>query len=276
MELTSENPADLPAHKCGRHGHMSKRSRKLCRQNVVAGTEHCPHHAGKPLEQQKAEGQIRLEVAKLATDGKPSPWTLDGHDGSMIDPKVEILRMIAFWRWKVNMYGGLLQQAYEAAERLRGAGRPTGAPPNPMDIVQLSEPEWERDDERDTVTLEHPELQRARADLERVFAQGGVTALIGHKYDVDRNGRVFAVDEGIRGLVTLEKDANTMLLKCCGMAVQAKVAESRIQLAEQVGVMIQAVILGVLRDLSIAADDRVMQIIAVNIDQVAGTPALAA
>lgn len=278
-QATGQDPNSLPAYKCGHYGHVSKRTHKLCGQNVVTGTEHCPHHAGKSLEQHRAEGQIRVEAAKLATDGKASPWTLDGHDGSMIDPKVEILRMVAFWKWKANKYGSLLEEAYVAADRLRKATRRTGAPPDPLDdvngIVELREPEWDEDGDGNPIG-EHPALQTARKDLERIFAQGGVTALIGHKYDVDRLGRVFAVDEGIRGLVTLEERAHTMLAKCINLAVQAKVAESRIQLAEQVGVMIQAVILGVLRDLSIAADDRVMHLIAMHIDQVAGTPALTA
>lgn len=263
----TERPEDLPPYKCGRYGHKSKRTHKLCRQNVVAGTEHCPHHAGKSLEQHRAEGQIRILAAELDAD-PASPWTLDGHDGSNIDPKVVILQMIAFWRWKVNQYGALLQKEYEAAEAL-------GIRVKGEEIVSLNDPEWESGD-GDDVLPEHPALQRARHALETTFKRGGTAAFIGHEYDVDRNSRVFAVKEGIRALVSLEERANTMLLKCCGMAVQAKVAESRIQLAEQVGVMIQAVILGVLRDLSIAADDRVMHLIAMHIDQVAGSPALAA
>lgn len=248
----------LPAHKCGHWGHLSKRTHKPCGANVVTGTHACLIHAGKTLEQHRAEGAIRITASK---------WTLDGHDGSMIDPKVEILRMIAFWKWKANLAGELLQRAYQAAEKLEQAHRV-------HDIVHVEDHKWEVDPDGDGVLLEHPALQAARIALNDVFAQGGVTALVGKKLDVDRNGRVFAVDEGIRGLVQLEKDAHTMLAKCCQLAVQAKVAESRIQLAEQVGVMIQAVILGVLRDLGVAADIRVMDIIAANIDLVAGSPAL--
>lgn len=264
---TGENPADLPAFKCGHYGHMSKRQRKLCRQNVVAGTEHCPHHAGKPLEVHKAEGQIRILAEKLDAD-PASPWTLDGHDGSDIDPKIVILQMIAFWRWKVNQYGALLQKEYEAAEAL-------GVKIKGEEIVELREPEWESGD-GDDVLPEHPALQRARHAVEQTFKRGGVAALIGHEYDVDRHSRIFAVKEEIRALVTLQERASDKLMKACALATQAKVAEAKIHLAEQVGVMIQAVILGVLRDLSIPADDRVMELIAVNIDQVAGSPALAA
>jgi hypothetical protein len=250
----------LPPTKCGHWGHVSKRTHRPCGAQVITGTHACQIHAGKPLEQARAEGAVRVQFSK---------WTLDGHDGSDIDPKVEILRMIAFWKWKANLAGTLLERAYKAADRLRQAHKA-------LDIIHVDDPEFEYDSGEDGYLLEHPALQTARQDLEAIFSQGGVTALVGKKYDVDRNGRVFAVDEGIRGLVQLEKDAHTMLAKCCALAVQAKVADAKVQLAEQVGVMIQAVILGVLRDLGVAADIRVMEIIAFNIDQVAGSPALAA
>lgn len=258
------DPLALPAYKCGRYGHRSKRTGRLCRQNVVSGTHNCPHHAGKSLEQHRAEGQIRLEAAELL----PSRFTLDGHDGADIDPKVTILSLIAFWRWKANHYGALLQKEYDAAEAL-------GVRVQGETIITLNEPEWDSDGD-DDVLPEHPALQRARHAIEDTFRKGGTAAYIGHEYDADRNGRVFAVKEGIRGLVTLEERSHTMLAKFCALAIQAKVAESRIQLAEQVGVMIQAVILGTLRDLSIATDERVMEIIAANIDAVSASPALQA
>lgn len=262
-----ERPADLPAHKCGRYGHKSKRTGKLCRQNVDRGTRHCRHHAGKRREVHQAEGLIRLEAAE---------WTLDGHDGSDIDPKIEILRMIAFWKWKANMYGRLLHDAHAAAERLKTAFRADQPDRHSIVTVHLNRPDYDVQDDGD-VLEEHPALQTARADLERVFTQGGVTAFVGHKYDVDRDGRVFAVDEGIRALVTLEERAHTMLAKCCTMAVQAKIAEARIHLAEQTGVMIQAVILGVLRDLGvIATDEHVKTLIVSHIDTVVGAPAMLA
>lgn len=257
-----DRPEDLPAHKCGHYGRKSKRTKRLCRQNVVKGTDACRNHGGKALEQQKAEGAIRLEAAAL--------WTLDGHDGTDLDPRVEILRLIAFWRWKANLYGKLLQEAYTAAESLRKAHQ--------AGTILLAEAETENrfdgDGEYDGERYEHPALQVARADLERIFISGGVTALVGHKYDVDRDGRVFAVDEGIRGLVQLEQKAHELVGKFCHLAVQAKIAEVRIEMAQQIGVMIQTVILGVLRDLDIAATERrVQDLIIAHIDMVTSGPA---
>lgn len=246
----------MPSHKCGRHGHLNKFG-KLCGQNVVKGTTACRSHGGRPVEQQKAIGAIRLELAA---------WTLDGHDGADLDPRIEILRLIAFWKWKANFYGTLLHDAYQAAERLREA--------HAANQIVLAEPEEESRFNHDGsfagVIPEPPALQTARADLERIFTQGGVTALVGGKYDVDRDGRIFQADEGIRALVELERKAHEMVGKFCGLAVQAKIAEARVQLAEQVGLMIQAVIVGVLRDLGVAADRRVYDLIVTHIDMVTG------
>jgi hypothetical protein len=255
--------ASMPAHKCGHHGHRNKAG-DPCGQNVVKGTKHCRHHAGRPLEEQRARGLLNIELSK---------WTLDGHDGQDLDPRTEILRLIAFWKWKANLYGGLLRDAYEAAERLQRAAR--------AEEIVLAKPEWESDpDDEDGAPIpEHPALQTARQDLQRIFAQGGVTAFVGYKHDVDRVGRVYAVDEGIRALVKLEKDAHEMLGKFCSLAVQAKIADARIKLAEQVGLMIQMVIIGVLRDLDVrTTDQRVQELIVSHMDLVATTagPALAA
>ena len=143
----------------------------------------------------------------------------------------------------------------------------------------LAGPETEPrfDDEGDYAgeVPERPDLQTARLDLERIFASGGVTAFIGARYDVDRDGRVYAVEEAIRALVTLEERAHTMLAKMCQLAVQAKVADARIRLAEHVAVMIQTIILGVLRDLNVSAMERQVQdLIVMHMDAVAAAPAL--
>lgn len=254
-------PEDLPAHKCGHHGHKSKRTGQPCRQNVVKGTRHCRNHAGRPLDEQRARGAIVLELQQ---------WTLDGHDGADLDPRIEILRLISFWKFKANLYGSLIAQAYEAAERLKKA-HAAGAI---LLEAEQTTTRFDGDGEYAGELHEEPALQVARQDLERIFTTGGVTAFVGYKYDVDRDGRIYPTDEGIRGLVQLEQKAHEMVGKFCHLAVQAKVAETRIELAQQVGVMIQAVILGVLRDLNISATDaRVRDLVVAHIDQVTSGPA---
>lgn len=248
-EQRPKRPAGDPTKDPSKHAYYGGRNKdgSPCGGNVVEGTRTCRMHAGKPLDQVKAEGAIRIEVRQ---------WMLDGHDGSRIDPRSEILRLIAFWRWKTNRYGQLIGEAYEAAERLReahGAGSLLVA-----------------DDPSEGDGTEHPATQAARADLERIFTTGGVAALVGNRYDADRDGRVYAVDEGIRALVKLEGEASDRVAKYCALAVQAKVAETRIELAQQVGAMIATVIVGVLGDLGVAADERVMALVAQHMDLVGG------
>jgi hypothetical protein len=243
---------DMPPYKCGHYGHKNKRG-EPCGQNVPKGTRHCTGHARKPKEQHKAEGLTRIEFTK---------WMLDGHDGSSIDPRVEILRMIAFWKWRCNLYGSLLGQAYEAAERLQQAAA--------AEQITFIAEQVEVDD-RGREQPEHPELQTARADLQRVFSLGGVSALVGVKYDADRNGNVYGVDEGVRALTELERKAHEMVAKMCALAIQAKVAEAKIDLAKQVGVMIQVVIVGVLTELGVkAAEERVWELVVRHMDLVGG------
>lgn len=252
----SGDPTALPVYKCGHYGHVNQAG-NWCGQNRIKGTTACRRHGGKPLEQQIAEGKIRLELAA---------WTLDGHDGSNLDPRVEILRLIAFWKWKANFYGTLLHKAYEAAEQMRTAH----AAQKLLLAEEETENRYHANGDFAGVIHEPPELQVARDQLEQIFVSGGVTALVGHKYDVDRDGRVFPVDEGIRALVQLEQKAHEMVGKFCHLAVQAKVADVKIQLAEQVGLMIQTIITGVLRDVGVDTDMRVQQLIVTHIDRVAG------
>lgn len=263
VDVAGRRPEDLPAHKCGHHRHLNKAG-AWCGQNVVKGTTACRNHAGRTLDEQRARGQIRLELVK---------WTLDGHDGAGLDPRLEILRLIAFWKWKANFYGQLLGEAYEAANALKAAHE-AGAL---LLADPVTEARYTPDGDYDGEIHEDPRLQTARADLERIFTAGGVTALVGHQYDVDRDGRVYATQEGIRALVQLEQKAHEMVGKFCHLAVQAKVAEHRIEMAQHVGVMIQAVILGVLRDLGVSAmERRVQDLVVFHIDQVTASPALAA
>lgn len=190
----------------------------------------------------------------------------DEFDGSDIDYRAEALRMIAFCKHRASEYGRLLADAYEAAERLKEeheAGK-----------LLIAERAGEPEDE-------NPQIQTARADLERIFLTGGVTAFVGHKWDADRHGRIYAVEEGVRALVKLEREAIADLRSAIALAKDLKVAEAQIDLAKLVGGMIQAVILGVLRELArrglVTAnvdDATVLELIAHQMDVVAGRAAL--
>lgn len=243
----------------------------LCTQPAGWGTSHlgvgrCKRHGGSTPTQVIAAEKVVAERA--AATLRMRLRRFDEFDGSEIDYRAEALRMIAFCKHRASEYGRLLADAYEAAERLKEA--------HEAGDLLVGEYPGEPEDE-------NPRLQTARADLERIFLTGGVTAFVGHKWDADRHGRIYAVDEGVRALVKLEREALADLRSAIALAKDLKVAEAQIDLAKLVGGMIQAVILGVLRELAqrglVTAkvdDTTVLELIAHQMDVVAGRTALVA
>lgn len=232
----------------------------LCERPAGWGTDHpgvgrCKRHGGSTPTQTVAAEKVIAERAVDTLRGKLRRF--DEFDGSDIDYRAESLRLIAFWKWRASEYGRLLGEAYEAAERLKRAHE-AGA----LVLAGVG------DDEA-------PATQAARLDLERIFLTGGVTAFVGHRWDADRHGRLYAVDEGVRALVKLEKEALTELRAAIALAKDLKVAEAQIDLAKLVGGVIAGVILGVMAELhrrghvSLAADDRlVLELIAGQMEAV--------
>jgi hypothetical protein len=79
---------------------------ELCVGYVVKGTKRCYRHAGKKLQQAKAEGAIVTELER---------WGLDGHS-TLVDPGELLLRLVTQSAWRVQKYSELLGRAHEAAE----------------------------------------------------------------------------------------------------------------------------------------------------------------
>jgi hypothetical protein len=243
----------------------------LCQRPAGWATDHpgvgrCKRHGGATRTQAVAAEKVVAERA--AATLRMRLRRFDEFDGSEIDYRAEALRMIAFCKHRASEYGRLLADAYEAAERLKEA--------HEAGELLIAERDGEPEDE-------DPRRQTARADLERIFLTGGVTAFVGHKWDADRHGRIYAVEEGVRALVKLEREAIADLRSAIALAKDLKVAEAQIDLAKLVGGMIQAVILGVLRELGrrglVAAqieDATVLELIAQQMDVVAGRSALVA
>lgn len=204
-----------------------------CFQFVVEGTETCRMHAGMSAAKIRAKGNVMVELKR---------WGLDGHT-TLRDAGEVLLRLVTQSASRVELYSQLLGEAFEAAERVRQASA-AGA------LVVAEKRPTDGDEEMG----ERPELQAARADLERVFAVGGVGALIGVKRDADRYGRLYDVEEAVRGLARLEAEERDRCASFAAKAVAAGLAERQVRLAEQQGMLLVAAIRAILADLSLSAD----------------------
>lgn len=185
-----------------------------CQAQAVAGTDACRVHAGRPLAEQRAKGNVVVELSR---------W---GISDKTLDPGVTLLQLMTQSFQRAKLYGELLEEAYDAAERLQGAD--VGELPESVDSVA----------DRD----------RAAQDLQRVFASGGVSALIGHTYSSSEDG-VFAASEAIRGLVTLEAQERDRAAGMAAKAVAAGLATRQVELAEQQGALVASAIRAVLTQL---------------------------
>jgi hypothetical protein len=217
------------AKKCYEFGHRNKAGLP-CGANVIAGTTGCWRHAGKKKDRAKAEGQVALELKR---------W---GLNDTAIDPGVVMVRLVSQSAERVALYADLLGQAYEAAERLKQA----------HDAEELIVTEADAD-------LEHPEdpsVQAARQDLRRIFTTGGVAALIGYKFDADRDGRIYATEEAVRGLAKLEAEERDRCASFATKAIAAGLAERQVRLAERQGALMASTFRGALDDADVPAEVR--------------------
>jgi hypothetical protein len=196
-----------------------KRDGMLCNGHAVAGTDLCRMHPGTSLEKHKAKGAVVVELSR---------W---GITDRTLDPGITLLQLMTQAFYRAKLYGELLEQAYEAAERLQGVrgGRADG-----IDDLPSVDSAADRD--------------RAAQDLQRIFATGGVSALIGHTYAADKDGGVFATGEAIRGLVTLEAQERDRAAGMAAKAVAAGLATRQVELAERQGALVADLIRALFAD----------------------------
>jgi hypothetical protein len=225
---SKRDPSGDPT-RCGHWGGKRKDG-SPCVGMIVAGTKRCRMHGGKSLQKQRVAGQVAVELKR---------W---GLNDTAIDPGVVMVRLVSQSAERVALYADLLGQAYEAAERLKQA----------HDAEELIVTEADAD-------LEHPEdpsVQAARQDLRRIFTTGGVAALIGYKFDADRDGRIYATEEAVRGLAKLEAEERDRCAGFAAKAVAAGLAERQVRLAEQHGALMAATFRGALDDAEVPAEVR--------------------
>lgn len=197
-----------------------------CKNGPIAGGKVCTMHGGK-APQTKAKAAVRAEV---------QAW---GLGDSTVDPGEVLLRLVSQSAARAERYSALLEEAYDAADRLRVA----------YDAERIVvEQAYEEFDEKAS-------MQVARADLDRIFNTGGVAALVGNTYD-DANGSIYATGEAIRGLAQLEAQERDRCATFAAKAIAAGLAERTVRLAERQGEMIASVLMAVFDDLDLTDEQR--------------------
>lgn len=205
-----------------------------CGLYPMLGATVCASHGGK-APQVAAKAAVRAEVMR---------WGLtDQH----ADPGEVLLRLVTQSAARVEHYARLLEEAYDAAERLRTAHAAGGM----LEHLDTETRSW-ADPETGREIFEDPAVQKAKADLERIFNQGGVTALVGATYSATTKGELYQTGEAIRGLAKLEADERERCAAFAAKAVAAGLAERQVRLAEKQGAMIAEVLRAVLGDPELA------------------------
>lgn len=129
-------------------------------------------------------------------------------------------------RKRADLYAQLLQEALEAAERLKRAHD---------DGLSI---ESEGDEDADTA-------ETARRDLDRIFNTGGVAARVGNTYGAAKDVGVYVTGEAIRGLADLEARERERCANFASKAVAAGLNERMVRLAERQGELLAQVVRGI-------------------------------
>jgi hypothetical protein len=184
----------------------SKQTGKQCRAKAIPGGTVCRWHGG-GAGQVKAKADVRVELIN---------W---GVDDVADDPGEVLLRLVTQSRKRADLYAHLLQEAFEAAERLKVAHEAG------QHLEALGDPE---SDEGET----------ARRDLDRIFNTGGVAALVGNTYGAVKDIGVYVTGEAIRGLADLEAKERERCANFAAKAVAAGLGKRLVELAEMQGELV--------------------------------------
>jgi hypothetical protein len=193
-------------------------------------------HAGKSLAKARAQGQVVVELRS---------WGLDMDE--VRDPGMTLLQLMTQSAMRVELYSQLLGEAYEAAERIRDSHpAPVGfTSPDGLSAVDVPGQQPNATD-----------LDRAKQDLDRIFATGGVAALVGYKYGTaGQEGYLYAAEEAIRGLVQLEAAERDRCANMATKAIAAGLAERQVRLAESQGAQVVDLIRRVMSSPLVALTD---------------------
>lgn len=204
-----------------------------CKGWRVPGSDKCKRHLPNPKA--RANAAVRAEVLS---------WRLgEAHD----DPGEVLLRLVTQSRIRVEHYASLIEDATDAAERLKAAHEVHAL----VDEEVLAERTSFVDPQTGREVFEAPAVQAAKAALDRIFNLGGVAALVGHTYSMSNSGALYETGEAIRALVTLYNQERDRCASFAKTAVAAGLAERQVRLAEKQGALIADVLRAVLGDASL-------------------------
>lgn len=200
----------------------TSRTGKQCKNKAIPGGTVCRFHGGaSPHVASKAA--VRAEVFN---------W---GLGDTTVDPGETLLRLVTQSAARAERYAMLLEEAYEAAERLKQA-HDAGA--------QIQAPGDEIADTAET----------ARRDLDRIFNTGGVAALVGNTYGAAKDVGVYVTGEAIRGLADLEAKERERCANFATKAVAAGLAERTVRVAERQGQLMVEMVQAALREVDLSPE----------------------
>ncbi len=205
-------------------------------------------HSGMSIDKARAKGAVVLELQR---------W---GLGDTTVDPGEVLLRLVTQSAARVELLSRLLQEAYDAADRLKAT--------HEAERLMVVEPD-DRDDRPPPAAA-----QAAYEDLRRVFATGGVAALVGQQYAATKDGDLYATGEAIRGLAKLEAEERDRCANFAAKAVAAGLAERQVRVAERQGATMAAVLRAVLGDLGLnpAQLAQVPALLARHVAAITGAP----
>jgi hypothetical protein len=201
----------------------TSRAGKQCKNKAIPGGAVCRFHGGaSPHVASKAA--VRAEVMN---------W---GLGDTAVDPGEVLLRLVTQSAARAETYARLLQEAFDAAERLKQAHE-EGA-----NVEALGD--------------ENADTAETARDLDRIFNTGGVAALVGNTYGAAKDVGVYVTGEAIRGLADLEAKERERCANFASKAVAAGLNERMVRLAERQGELLAQVIRGVLDELGLSAEQK--------------------
>jgi hypothetical protein len=196
---------------------ISKQTGNQCKHKAIHGGTVCRYHAG-GAQQVKAKAAVRAESR--------------GHDRR---PCEVLLRLLTQSATRAELYARLLQEAFDAAERLKQAHE---------DGVNVDAPGAENPDTAET----------ARRDLDWIFNTGGVAALVGNTYGAAKDVGVYVTGEAIRGLADLEAKERERCANFAAKAVAAGLAERTVRVAERQGQLMVEMVQAALREVDLSPE----------------------